>query len=115
MRVSIARALITQPQVLFMDEPFSALDEPTRLNLQDELKQIQQRFGMTILFVTHSFYEAAFLGDRVFILSSEKPARIVYDKNNSTDFLDRFEPAYQEKVKEISRYFSRPKKQHEIF
>lgn len=105
MRVSIARALITKPKVLFMDEPFSALDEPTRLKLQDELLQIQKKFRMTVLFVTHSFYEAAYLGDRVLIFSSEKPAFFTYDQEMQKNFSSRFDIQYQNKVQEISRHF----------
>lgn len=107
MRVSIARALMTKPQVLFMDEPFSALDEPTRLKLQDELLIIQKKLKMTILFVTHSFYEAAYLGDRILIFSSEKPTEFTYDQENQKNFKSRFEPEYQRKVQEISRYFDK--------
>ncbi len=107
MRVSIARALITKPQVLFMDEPFSALDEPTRLELQDELLQIQERLKMTILFVTHSFYEAVYLADRMIILSGQKPSQIIYDQVQNKDFRTRFETNYQNKVQEISDIFKK--------
>lgn len=105
MRVSIARALITKPQTLFMDEPFSALDEPTRLKLQDELLLIQKKLKITILFVTHSFYEAAYLGDRILIFSSKKPTSFSYDQETQKTFSSHFDPEYQNKVKEISRYF----------
>ena len=107
MRVSIARALMAKPEVLFMDEPFSALDEPTRLKLQDELLVIQKKFKMTILFVTHSFYEAAYLGDRILIFSSKKPTIFAYDQENNKSFTSRFEPDYQNKVQEISKYFEK--------
>ena len=105
MRVSIARALITEPEVLFMDEPFSALDEPTRLNLQDEIRNIQKKLQMTILFVTHSFYEAAYLGDQILIFSKEKPSAIIYDEKNERQFTGRFESNYLRKVQQISDYF----------
>jgi len=107
MRVSIARALITQPQTLFMDEPFSALDEPTRLKLQDELLLIQKKFKITILFVTHSFYEAAYLGDRILIFSSKRPTSFSYDQEILKTFSSRFDPEYQNKVQEISSYFDK--------
>jgi len=107
MRISIARALITKPEILFMDEPFSALDEPTRLKLQDELLTIQKKFKMTILFVTHSFYEAAYLGDRILIFSSKKPTDFAYDQEIERKFTSRFESEYQDKVQEISRYFEK--------
>jgi NitT/TauT family transport system ATP-binding protein len=71
MRVAIARALITRPQILLMDEPFAALDEVTRFSLQDFLLSIQQRWQMTIIFVTHSFSEAVYLADRIFLLEQQ--------------------------------------------
>ncbi len=102
MRVSIARALVTQPKILFMDEPFSALDETTRLNLQDELLVLQKELQMTLLFVTHSYYEAAFLADRIIILSPEKPSQIIYDQSQNKTFKDRYDLAYLKKVQELA-------------
>lgn len=107
MRVSIARALITRPQILFMDEPFAALDEPTRFKLQDELLQIQSQLKMTILFVTHSFYEAVYLADRIIVLSESLPTKIIYDQIQEKKFLTRFDSTYHDKVKEISTIFSK--------
>ena len=68
-RVSLARALAVEPDILLMDEPFSALDALTRESLQDELIRVWQRTGKTVLFVTHDIDEAAYLADRVVILS----------------------------------------------
>jgi len=68
-RVNLARALITRPQILLMDEPFGALDEQTRQKMAMELIRIWQHTGVTILFVTHSLVEAAYLSDRVIVFS----------------------------------------------
>jgi NitT/TauT family transport system ATP-binding protein len=74
-RVSLARALAVEPEVLLMDEPFSALDSFTREGLQDELLRIRHRTGRTILFVTHDIDEAVYLADRVIVLGGH-PAGI---------------------------------------
>jgi NitT/TauT family transport system ATP-binding protein len=78
MRVSLARALVTRPRLLLLDEPFAALDELTRLRLDDQLRGLWLAQGMTVLFVTHSITEAAYLADRA-VVFSPRPARIVAD------------------------------------
>lgn len=76
MRVSIARALAAKPKVLLMDEPFAALDEFTRERLNDELLQLWQNQGLTILFVTHSVYESVYLSTRIAVMGP-RPGRII--------------------------------------
>jgi len=69
MRVSLARALVTEPRLLLLDEPFAALDEITRFHLEVQLRELWQRRGMTVIFVTHSISEAAFLANRAVVLA----------------------------------------------
>lgn len=78
MRVSIARALVTRPSLLLMDEPFAALDEITRLKLNDELLALWRAQSWTVVFVTHSVYESVYLSTRIVVMAP-RPGRVVAD------------------------------------
>jgi len=78
MRVSIARALAAKPKLLLMDEPFAALDEPTRQSLNDDLLKLWREDGLTVIFVTHSVYESTYLSTRVVVMTP-RPGRIAAD------------------------------------
>lgn len=75
MRVSLARALVTSPDILLLDEPFAALDEITRFRLNNDLLTLWRKLGKTVVFVTHSVYESVYLSQRVVVMTS-RPGRI---------------------------------------
>ena len=75
MRVSLARALVTDPDILLMDEPFAALDEITRFRLNNDLLTLWRRLGKTVIFVTHSVFESVYLSQRVIVMT-QRPGRI---------------------------------------
>jgi NitT/TauT family transport system ATP-binding protein len=78
MRVSLARALVTSPSLLLLDEPFAALDEITRQQLDEQLHRLWYERRMTVIFVTHSIIEATFLAQRAVVLT-RRPARVILD------------------------------------
>ncbi len=90
MRVSLARALVTSPDILLMDEPFAALDEITRFRLNNDLLELWRKLNMTVIFVTHSVFESVYLSQRVVVLS-QRPGRI-----NAEFRIDTPEPRIEE-------------------
>ncbi len=76
MRVSIARAMVTKPRLILMDEPFAALDEITRFRLNNDLLALKAAIGCTVIFVTHSVFESVFLSDRIVVMAA-RPGRVI--------------------------------------
>lgn len=76
MRVSIARAMVTRPRLILMDEPFAALDEITRFKLNNDLLRLKAAIGCTVIFVTHSVFESVFLSDRIVVMAA-RPGRVI--------------------------------------
>ena len=105
MRVSIARAIAAKPKLLLMDEPFAALDEPARQALNDDLLALWREDGMTIVFVTHSVYESAYLSTRVAVMRA-RPGRvaeeIALDPPAARDESYRLTPEFAEAARKIS-------------
>lgn len=86
MRVSIARAMVTRPRIILMDEPFAALDEITRFRLNHDLLELKSKIGCTVIFVTHSVFESVFLSNRVVVMAA-RPGRVVRELAVNTPYL----------------------------
>lgn len=107
MRVALARALITQPKIVLLDEPFAALDERTRFRMQDLLLELKARLDLQYIFVTHSIAEAVYISDRILLLDNTGMAKDI----RSITFSDRDQslkltPEFNAVVKEYSGLFS---------
>jgi len=106
MRVSIARALVTAPDLLLLDEPFAALDEITRFKLNEDLLRLWQTRGCTVVFVTHSVFESVFLSNRIVVMTP-RPGRIAADFAVDLPYPReeglRTQAAYSERCRAVSR------------
>lgn len=102
MRVSLARALAKRPPVLLLDEPFAALDELTRFKLDDDLRAIWQQQECTIIFVTHSVTEAAYLAERVLVMQQGVISSTVSIDQSGRDAAFRASPAFHRACSDIS-------------
>ncbi len=85
MRVSIARAMVTKPRLILMDEPFAALDEITRFKLNNDLLELKAAIGCTVIFVTHSVFESVFLSDRIVVMAA-RPGRVIHELEVETPY-----------------------------
>lgn len=90
MRVSIARAMVTKPRLILMDEPFAALDEITRFKLNNDLLELKAAIGCTVIFVTHSVFESVFLSDRIIVMAA-RPGRVIHELHVDTPYPRREE------------------------
>ena len=110
MRVSIARALVTKPRLLLMDEPFAALDEITRFKLNNDLLKVWRGLGCTVVFVTHSVFESVYLSSRILVLRA-RPGRVsaelTIDPNQPRDEAFRTSPEYAGLCRETSLALAR--------
>ena len=112
-RVAIARSLVLKPRILLMDEPFSALDEPTRYDMQRLITELWHDVEATVFLVSHSISEAVYLGDRLWIMT-RGPGRIgaVFDdilppRPGSDPLVAQEDAAFKEVVAEVARAFNR--------
>ena len=110
MRVSLARALVTDPDILLMDEPFAALDEITRFKLNNDLLALWRKLNKTVVFVTHSIFESVYLSGRVLVMTS-RPGRIAQEfrigapPERGEDF--RTSPEYAAYCRDVSAALAR--------
>ena len=105
MRVSIARALVTRPRILLMDEPFAALDEMTRSKLNDDVLRLANENKLTVIFVTHSVFESVYLSTRIMVMAA-RPGRVVADLPMQTPWPPKDEwrttPEFMSEARKVS-------------
>ena len=106
MRAAIARALLLQPGLLLMDEPFSALDEIRRETLQDLLLHLQRELKFTLIFVTHSLSEALFLGDHLFIMTGMNSSNLI-EKDLNPRWPRLRDGNYLEQVQSVTSFYKK--------
>jgi NitT/TauT family transport system ATP-binding protein len=112
MRAAIARAIITRPALVLMDEPFAALDEVTRLELNDSLVALKRQLGATIVFVTHSVYESVFLSTRIVVMSRARGRivdEILIDPDTPRDESFRMSAGFLDIARRVSASLRRAK------
>ena len=105
MRVSLARALVTDPELLLMDEPFAALDEITRFRLNNDLLTLWREMNKTVVFVTHSVFECVYLSQRMVVMT-QRPGRVSAEIASTTSYPRdeefRTSAAYSEYCRKVS-------------
>ena len=115
MRVSIARAMVTQPRLLLMDEPFAALDEMTRFKLNNDTLALWTAQQFTTIFVTHSVYESVYLSNRIIVMAA-RPGRVIADLKIDEPYprTDAFRstPRYAQWCVEVSQALQRAGEHH---
>lgn len=110
MRVSIARAMVTKPRLILMDEPFAALDEISRHKLNKDLLSLRDAIGCTVVFVTHSVFESVFLSDRIVVMAA-RPGRVISELTVNAPYPRteefRTSPEYSASAREASQALHR--------
>ena len=104
-RAALIRTLVLEPDLLLLDEPFSALDYQTRLNVSDDIWKIIKQEGKAAILVTHDLSEAVSMADRILVLSS-RPGKLIKDVTVSFDNLKEDSPMHRRNAKEFKSYFN---------